>query len=151
MAVTKKEAVVETVEQAQQRIAQMEMDAQRKIDQMMKEAAEKEALAAKVLENAKLTAANIPHEDKKTFDQELAEAAKLTLIERMKRQFGDDNMIQISIPIDNESRAKTMCVTINGWDYEFRRGEVYEIPKAMLPVIMGSVYKDSDLIAGVKM
>ena len=69
----------------------------------------------------------------------------------MKRQFGDDNMIQISIPIDNESRAKTMCVTINGWDYEFRRGEVYEIPKAMLPVIMGSVYKDSDLIAGVKM
>ena len=44
-----------------------------------------------------------------------------------------------------------MCVTINGWDYEFRRGEVYEIPKAMLPVIMGSVYKDSDLIAGVKM
>ena len=64
MAVTKKEAAVETVEQAQQRIAQMEMDAQRKIDQMMKEAAEKEALAAKVLENAKLTAANIPHEDK---------------------------------------------------------------------------------------
>jgi hypothetical protein len=141
----------EMMEQASQRIAQMEMEAQRRIEAKIKEAENKEAAAAKVLENARLTAAGIPQAPKQTLDKELSEAAKLSLQARMERQFGGDDMTSVAIPLDMEGKSTLMSVLVNGWEYNFQRGMVYSIPKAMLPLIMGSVYVESPELTKNKM
>lgn len=129
----------ETVDEAQQRIAQMEMEAQRRIDEMLAEAEKKQKQADEVLESAKLAAASIPVTPKKSFDKEISEAEKLSLTERMKRQFGDDvEMVHTAVPLDAETRDSMLGVVVNGISYAFKRGEVYDIAQPLYELIMGS-------------
>ncbi len=155
MAETKKtpDTAALMIEQATQEIAQMKMDAQREIDARHTKAEENEKKAEKILENAKLVAANIPvAKERKSLDRELSEAAKLTLQARMEKQFGAENMTNIVIPFDNDSRATTtMDVIVNGWAYQFKRGVGYTVPQAMLPLIMGSIYTEDEMLSTMRM
>ena len=146
----KKELTPEDIiEQANQRIAQMEMEATRRIEEMMKQAEAKQAEADKILENAKMTAARLPISNR-TFDKKISEAERMSQEERMKRQFGDCKRVSIVIPIDNEAKGRTMDVFVNGIPYSFIRGEVYDVVEPLSLIILGSVYKDSAFIAAQK-
>lgn len=130
---------VETVDEAQQRIAQMEMEAQKRIDEMLAEAEKKQRQADEVLESAKLAAASIPATPRKSFDKEISEAEKLNLTDRMKRQFGADvEMVHTAVPLGSETREGVLGVVVNGISYEFKRGEVYDIALPLYDLIMGS-------------
>lgn len=129
----------ETVDEAQQRIAQMEMEAQKRIDEMLAEAEKKQKQANEVLESAKLAAASIPATPKKSIDKEIREAEKLCLTDRMKRQFGENvEMVRTAVPLDPETRDSTLGVVVNGIGYDFTRGDVYDIAKPLYELIMGS-------------
>lgn len=128
-----------TMEEAQQRIAQMEMEARKRIDGMLAEAERKQRQADEVLESAKLAAASIPTAPRKSFDKEISEAEKLGLSERMKRQFGADvEMVHTAVPLDAETRDSVLGVVVNGISYSFKRGEVYDIAQPLYELIMGS-------------
>ena len=141
MATTKNE-VVETT--AEQDIAAMKMAAQKEIDAAKRKAEKIMQEANAIMENAKLTAASIPHVDKKTLNAELDEADKMSMEERMKAQFGDEERVSVAIPFEDGNKDTILNVTINGWEYPFRRGNVYSVPKALMDVIMGSVYSPSE-------
>ena len=131
--------VEETVDEVQQRIAQMEMEAQKRVDEMLAEAEKKQRQANEVLESAKLAAASIPATPRKSFDKEISEAEKLNLTDRMKRQYGADvEMVHTAVPLGSETREGILGVVVNGISYEFKRGEVYDIAKPLYDLIMGS-------------
>lgn len=123
----------------EQRIAQMEMEAQKRADEILAEAEKARRDAEAILANAKLTAASIPTAPAANFDKEISAAAKLSLTARMRRQFGEDvELVTFAIPLDTETRNMTLTATVNGISYEFTRGEVYEMAKPLYQLILES-------------
>lgn len=135
----------------EQKMAAMEQKMMAEIAEMKKAAEEKMAKAEAMLESAKLAAASIPTAPaaKKAFSQEVNEMAKLTMIERMTRQFGDRNQVKwvtnVIIPIDPNGVEMNLDVTINGIEYNFARAEVYDMPEELWNVILRSRYVESPL------
>lgn len=148
--------VTETTEEIVETTPEQELAAARQaaaniIAEAKKTAADEIAKANKIKEDAVLTASNIPHKAAKPFNTELAEADRMTLEDRMKFQFGADaRRVSIAIPLDNEDKSPVLSVTVNGIEYPLRRGQVYDVPADLVPVINGSVYNDSDAVAKLK-
>lgn len=146
---TKVELTEMTPEQA---LAQREQEISAKLAAMEKAANEKMAQAEKILENAKLAAANIPvatAKTSKTFSQEVNEMAKMTMVKRMEAQFGTEKETKwvknVVIPFDITGDNSPMIVTVNGIEYAFARGEAYDMPEDLYAIVLRSRYVESPL------
>lgn len=136
----------------EQELAAREQAMNAEIAAMRKDAEEKVALANKILEEAKLTAAAIPVAPmaSKTLSQEINEMAKMTMVKRMEEQFGTRDKVKwvnnVMIPLDPLGAETSMSVKVNGIGYDFLRAAAYDMPQDLYDVILRNVYKESDLV-----
>lgn len=121
---------------AEELIAQKMQEAETLIAKMKQEAADKLEQANKLLADAAKENAGVKlGADKKTFRQEMNEAAKMSMKARAERQFGKDDWVTFVVPIPQGGKAGDVVPCgVNESDYDLEAGAEYTLPRPIKDV-----------------